>query len=69
MDIYKKHHKILLEREKILFSKINRKLLTKLSVDDVESIIRITYIWGEPLWGKNSYFGNYHKHFIKKNLT
>ena len=64
MEIYKNYnyYKILLEREKILCSKtkfINKVKIKRLSEDDIKSLVRIFYIWGEPLWGKYSYFGSF----------
>ena len=48
------NYKILQHREKIFFSKLSNKNLDKIkrfSEDDIKSLIRIFYIWGEPLWG------------------
>ena len=58
MCFHKLDHQVLLSRKRILFSKIidcNQLKLSRLSHDDVDSIIRFCYILGEPLWGKNSY--------------
>ena len=56
------NYKILQHREKIFFSKLSNKNLEKIkrfSEDDIKSLIRIFYIWGEPLWGKYCYFKNF----------
>ena len=58
MCFYKLDHQVLLSRKRILFSKIidcNRLKLSRLSDDDIDSIIRFCYILGEPLWGNQSY--------------
>lgn len=58
MCFYRNDYEILLSRKLILFSKIhdcNQLKLSRLSHDDIDSIIRYCYILGEPLWGKNSY--------------
>ena len=42
----------------MLFSKLdscNQMKFSRLSSEDIESLIRFCYILGEPLWGKQSY--------------
>ena len=54
----KDSYDILLERENILFDKLLKykpDAFSRLCKDALRSLIRVSYIWGEPLWGKNSY--------------
>lgn len=58
MCFYRDDYQILLSRRMMLFSKLdscNQMKFSRLSSEDIESLIRFCYILGEPLWGKQSY--------------
>lgn len=59
MCFYRDDYEILLSRKMILFSKLKNCNRMKLSIfsnhEDLDILIRFSYILGEPLWGKQSY--------------